>query len=42
MYEVVSPAPRGTKGEMVRIRVLFTNEELDYPMADMLADPLKL
>jgi hypothetical protein len=41
MYEVLSPAPRGPKGEMVRIRVFFTGEELDYPLADMLADPLK-
>lgn len=41
MYEVLGPAPCGIKGEMVHIRVLFTDEELDYPMADMFADPLK-
>jgi hypothetical protein len=41
MYEVLGPAPRGVKGEMVHIRVFFTDEELDYPVADMLSDPLK-
>lgn len=41
MYEVIGPAPRGPKGEMVHIRVFFTEEELDYPLEDMLADPLK-
>ena len=41
MYEVLGSAPPGPKGKMVRIRVFFTEEELDYPLADMLADPLK-
>ncbi len=42
MYEVLGPAPRGPKGEMVAIRVFHSGEELDYPLADVLADPLKL
>ena len=41
MYEVLGDAPRGPKGDMVRIRVFFTDEELDYPLADMLSDPVK-
>jgi hypothetical protein len=41
MYEVLGSAPRGRKGEMVHIRVFFTDEELDYPLAEMLADPVK-
>jgi hypothetical protein len=41
MYEVIGSAPRGPKGEMVHVRVLFTEEELDYPLADMLSDPFK-
>jgi hypothetical protein len=41
MYEILGSAPRGPKGAMVRIRVFFTEEELDYPLADMLADPVK-
>lgn len=41
MYEVLGDAPRGPKGEMVRIRVFFTEEELDYPLSSMLADPVK-
>ncbi len=41
MYEVLGPAPRGPKGAMVHIRVFFTEEELDYPVADMLEDPVK-
>jgi hypothetical protein len=42
MYEVLGPAPRGTKGEMVAIRVFHSGEELDYPLADVLEDPDKL
>ncbi len=42
MYEVLGPAPRGPKGEMVAIRVFHSGEELDYPLEDVLADPLKL
>ncbi len=41
MYEVLGPAPRGPKGEMAHIRVFFTEEELDYPLNDVFADPLK-
>ena len=41
MYEVLGSAPRGPKGEMIHIRVFFTGEELAYPLADMLADPVK-
>jgi hypothetical protein len=41
MYEVLGPAPRGPKGEMVAIRVFDSGEELDYPLADVLEDPLK-
>lgn len=41
MYEVLGPAPDGPKGAMVHVRVFFTGEELDYPLTDMLADPLK-
>jgi len=40
MYEVLGPAPRGPKGEMVAIRVFHSGEELDYPLADVLDDPL--
>ncbi len=40
MYEVLGSAPRGKKGEMVAIRVVLSGEELDYPLADMLDDPL--
>lgn len=40
MYEVLGPAPQGRKGAMVAIRVVLTGEELDYPLADMLEDPL--
>jgi hypothetical protein len=40
MYEVLGPAPQGRKGEMVAIRVVLTGETLDYPVADLLADPL--
>ncbi len=39
-YEVLGSAPRGKKGEMVTVRVLHGGETLDYPLADMLADPL--
>jgi len=41
VYEVLGPAARGPKGQMVRVRVLFTEEELDYPLSDMLNDPRK-
>jgi len=41
MYEILGSAPSGSKGEMVSIRVFFTGEELAYPLADMLADPVK-
>jgi hypothetical protein len=40
MYEVLGSAPRGRKGEMVSVRVVPGGETLDYPLADMLADPL--
>ena len=40
IYEVLGPAPRGKKGEMVTIRVIHGGETLDYPLADVLADPL--
>jgi hypothetical protein len=40
MYEVLGPAPRSERGEMVAIRVVIGGEELDYPLADMLADPV--
>ncbi len=40
MYEVLGSAPRGPKGEMVAIRVFHSGEELDYPLADILDDPL--
>jgi hypothetical protein len=40
MYEVLGPASRGDRGEMVAIRVVIGGEELDYPLADMLADPV--
>jgi hypothetical protein len=40
MYEVLGPAPRGRKGEMIAVRVVLSGEELDYPLADMLEDPL--
>jgi hypothetical protein len=40
MYEVLGPASPGPKGEMVAIRVVLSGEELDYPLADMLADPV--
>ena len=41
MYEVMGPAPEGPKGAMVHIRVFFTEEELDYPLTEMLEDPYK-
>ena len=41
MYEVVGPGPRGPKGEMAHIRVVLTQEELDYPVVDMVDDPYK-
>jgi hypothetical protein len=40
MYEVLGPAPHGQKGEMIAIRVFHSGEELDYPLADALEDPL--
>ena len=40
LYEVLGTAATGSKGEMVRIRVISSGELLDYPMADMLVDPL--
>jgi hypothetical protein len=40
IYEVLGSAPRGTKGEMVAIRVVHGGETLDYPLIDMLSDPL--
>ena len=40
MYEVLGSAPRSERGEMVAIRVVIGGEELDYPLADMLADPV--
>jgi hypothetical protein len=40
MYEVLGPAPQGRKGEMVAVRVVLTGETLDYPLADVLTDPL--
>jgi hypothetical protein len=40
MYEVLGPASRSERGEMVAIRVVIGGEELDYPLADMLADPV--
>jgi Family of unknown function (DUF5397) len=40
MYEVLGPAPRSERGEMVAIRVVLSGEELNYPLADMLADPV--
>ena len=40
MYEVLGSAPRGPKGEMVAIRVFHSGEELDYPLIDVLDDPL--
>jgi hypothetical protein len=40
MYEVLGPAPRSERGEMVAIRVVIGGEELDYPLVDMLADPV--
>ena len=42
MYEVLGPAPAGPKGAMVHIRIFFTDEELLYPLHDMLDDPQKL
>jgi Family of unknown function (DUF5397) len=39
MYEVLGPAPRGPKGEMVSVRVVHGGETLAYPLNDMLADP---
>ncbi len=41
MYEVMGPAPDSPKGQMVHIRVFFTEEELDYPLAQVLEDPYK-
>ena len=40
MYEVLGPAPLGRKGQMIAIRVVLSGEELDYPLADMLEDPI--
>ena len=40
MYEVLGTAPRSERGEMVAVRVVIGGEELDYPLADMLADPV--
>lgn len=40
MYEVLGSAPRSTKGEMVAIRVFHSGEELDYPLNEVLDDPL--
>ncbi len=40
MYEVLGTAPSSRKGEMVTVRVIPAGETLDYPLADMLADPL--
>jgi hypothetical protein len=40
MYEVLGTAPRSERGEMVAIRVVLSGEELNYPLADMLADPV--
>jgi hypothetical protein len=40
LYQVRGPAKRGPKGEMVAIEVIESRERLDYPLADVLADPL--
>jgi hypothetical protein len=39
IYEVLGSALPGKKGEMVSIRIIHGGETLDYPLADMLADP---
>jgi len=36
-YEVMVPKQNGNKS--VRIRIIETGEELDYPYSEMLADP---
>jgi hypothetical protein len=40
IYEVLGPAPRSERGEMVAIRVIPSGEELDYSLQHMLADPV--
>ena len=39
-YEVLGSAASGEKGEQVRIRLVRSGEVVDYPLTDMLADPL--
>ena len=40
IYEVLGPAPDSSKGKMIAIRVLLSGETLDYPVADMVLDPV--
>ncbi|WP_342151077.1 DUF5397 family protein [Methylorubrum sp. SB2] len=40
VYEIIGtrePLPRG--GSLMRVRVVETGEEIDYPLADILDDP---
>jgi len=39
VYEIVGQAPDARNAAMMRIRVLENGEELDYRVADILADP---
>jgi hypothetical protein len=42
MYEVIGVSSRGETDEpRVRIVVVESGEELDYPVADLLADPVE-
>jgi Family of unknown function (DUF5397) len=42
-YEVVGPAATGADGRArMRVRVLESGEELDYPVEDLAADPCEV
>ena len=39
-YEVLGPASSSESGEaLMRIHLLESNEDVDYPLSDILADP---
>lgn len=39
-YEVIGIAPQGARGEQqMRVVVVESGEELDYPLKELLADP---
>jgi hypothetical protein len=39
VYEIIGPAQPGTAGETMRIRVVESGEEVDYPLHQLRSDP---